>query len=76
MNQFFQSILDQYQTLTENYTYVARLWSFFDRFQDMERLHNGEAFQSGKGDIVFQNVSYAYPESNGDAVKNFSARFE
>lgn len=76
MNQFFQTILDQYQTLTENYTYVERLWNFFDRFQDMERLNNGEVFQSGKGDIVFQDVSYAYPESNGDAVKNFSARFE
>lgn len=75
MDRYFQSILDQYQNLTESATYMVRLWSFFDDFQPLHRLRNGEAIRIKKGNIRFDHCSFRYPGTDSDAITDVTLEF-
>lgn len=50
-----------------------RVFEFFDQ-EEMKKDTNSLEIEEIKGDIVFENVRFSYPESEKETIKDFSAK--
>jgi ABC-type multidrug transport system fused ATPase/permease subunit len=59
--------------LLDGFPDVRKLWDFLDSVPPLQNYREGKVFERRGGNIVFENVSFGYEDTN--FLKNFSATF-
>lgn len=62
-----------FKDISKNFTYIQKIWSFFAQSKKMHGYHTGRSFTYTSGDIVLDNISFAY-DTGTDVLSHFSCR--
>lgn len=51
---------ETFKDIAKNFTFIQKIWNFFDTAKPMHGYNTGETFAYKTGDIVLSNISFAY----------------
>jgi len=53
-----------FKDISKNFTYIQKIWSFFAQSKKMHGYATGKKFVYKQGDVILDNISFAYDEGN------------
>lgn len=65
--------VEVFKNLTKNFSHIEKIWKFFDEAPTMHGYDVWSSFLYNSGDIVLDNISFAY-DTGTDVLSHFSCR--